>query len=240
MPAFNAEKTISESIDSVLAQTFTNFELVICDDSSTDKTRQLINEYLAKDKRVRLVSNLYANGAAGARNSCIFESSGRYIAFLDSDDIWLPDKLKVQHEFMKSNGYALTHGSYEMFDESGFTKIISAPHKISFKDLLRKCDIGCLSVMFDKTKFDDIFFPYCPKEDYAFWLKLTKNSDVSSFSYIGVLARYRKQSTSLSSSKIKEIPKQWYVLRFIAGINRTFSMFYLFTYCFNGIFKHKK
>ncbi len=239
MPAYNAENTIAESIDSVLKQSFHNFELIICDDSSTDRTVEIINTCSKHDQRIKLINNSFERGAAGARNSCIKSATGRYIAFLDSDDLWLPGKLKTQYEFMKLNSLAISHGAYEMFDEKGLNKLVCPPKVINYKNLLMKCDIGCLTVMLDRTMFKDVNFPSSPKEDYAFWITLTKESGKSSFCFDGVMAKYRKQPASLSSSKFDEIPKQWHVLRKVANISFLPAVYYLFTYCMNGILKHK-
>lgn len=237
MPAFNAEKTIVESIESVIEQKFTNFELLICDDNSTDLTRSIISNYVKKDSRIKLVKNVYKKGAVGARNSCLSVSKSRFICFLDSDDLWEKDKLYLQIEYMIKNNLEMSHGAYVMFDESGDLKKISPPHKISYNNILKRCEIGCLTVMIDTNKINNIFLPDSPKEDYALWVQIMK-SGYSSYLTPSCSARYRKQNNSLSSSKLKEISKQWYVLKHIAHESFFKRIFYIVTYILNGFIKH--
>ncbi|MCL4127089.1 UNVERIFIED_CONTAM: hypothetical protein GTU68_017512 [Idotea baltica] len=237
MPAYNSEKTISDSILSVINQEYSNFELLICDDGSTDKTIDIIMKYVENDSRVRLISNKYKKGAAGARNSCINGSNARFISFLDSDDLWDKEKLYVQVNYMLEFNLAMSHGEYLMFDENQNVKKIIPNSIVDYSNILKKCDIGCLTVMLDRLKIGSIQFPDMPKEDYALWVMVMKNSIISS-SYPGCYAWYRKQKKSISSSKFKEISKQWYVLKKIANVGYFYRVKYIFTYIFNGVFKH--
>ncbi|WP_223672803.1 glycosyltransferase family 2 protein [Proteus terrae] len=116
MPAFNSDSVITQSIESVLNQTHANFELIICDDLSTDNTKEIIKKYVEKDSRIKLIGNANKKGAAGARNSCIQASTSRYICFLDSDDLWAPEKLEKQIDFMREHNIAMSHSDYIMFD----------------------------------------------------------------------------------------------------------------------------
>lgn len=237
MPAYNAEDTIADSIESVLKQSYSNFELIICDDSSTDETRKIVESLSKRDSRVKLIENNYLRGAAGARNSCILEANGRFIAFLDSDDLWHEDKLNTQIKFMLDKDIAMSHGSYAMFNDEEKLDVITAPREISFTNIVKRCNIGCLTVMLDTNKIKNILFPYSPKEDYALWVVLMK-SGVKSYLYPGQLAYYRKQANSLSSSKIKEVSKQWYVLKNVAKINFFLRLVFVSTYILNGLIKH--
>lgn len=237
MPAYNSENTIEESIVSVLNQSFSDFELIICDDGSTDNTNAIIKKYSDVDKRIVLIENYISRGAAESRNLCILKSKFRFICFLDSDDLWEKDKLFSQVSFMQENDLAMTHGEYKMFDSLGGIKTIVPPNIISYSHLLKKCDIGCLTVMLDSEKIDFIRFPRVVKEDYALWLLIMKGG-FSSYLYPGCKAYYRKQSRSASSSKIKEVKKQWYVLKHVADISFSKRCLYIFTYCINGYMKH--
>ncbi len=237
MPAFNSEKTISSSINSVLSQTYSNFELIICDDGSTDSTEEVIRKYISIDSRVKLIPNLYEKGAAGARNSCLVKSDARFVAFLDSDDLWLPEKLEAQVSYMLKYNIGFSHGEYVMFDKDKDIKNIIPSKIIGYKDILLRCDVGCLTVMVDRKKVGKFEFPISPKEDYALWVSLMKLGHVSHL-YPGCLARYFKQRNSISSSKFKEISKQWYVLKHTAKVGIFFRVRCIVTYIFNGITKH--
>lgn len=237
MPAYNAGKTIAESIESVLCQTFTDLELIVCDDGSSDETLDVINSYLKKDSRVSLTKNIFVKGAAGARNSCLHKSSSRYVAFLDSDDIWDENKVSTQISFMKHNNVAMSHSNYYMFDDGHKSKLICSPDVIGFDDIIKCCNIGCLTVMLDLEKIGSVRLPYSPKEDYAFWIAIMRKG-IKSYCSTESISYYRKQSESLSSSKFKEIPKQWYVLREIGEISKFRAVFCISTYILNGLFKH--
>ncbi|EMQ2878781.1 glycosyltransferase family 2 protein [Vibrio navarrensis] len=237
MPAYNAQSTIAESIESVLLQSFQDFELLICDDSSSDGTLAIIKHYANVDERVKLVNNAYKKGAAGARNSCIEISKSRFIAFLDSDDLWDSTKLYEQVNFMIKHDLSMSHGEYVMFNRNGNIKKVYPKRTIGYSDIIKKCDIGCLTVMLDCSKIESVLFPDSPKEDYALWVVLMKAGYISK-AYPGCHARYRKQEKSISSSKFKEISKQYFVLKNFSGL-RTISRFYcIFTYAFNGLLKH--
>lgn len=238
MPAFNSDSVIKESIESVLNQTHANFELIICDDLSTDNTKEIIKKYVEKDSRIKLINNINRKGAAGARNSCIQASISRYICFLDSDDLWAPEKLEKQIKFMKEHKIAMSHSNYIMFDTQHNKKIIQSPKVISFSNIIKKCDIGCLTVMLDKKLIPyDILFPYTPKEDYALWVYLMKNG-IKSYNFGECSSFYRKQEQSLSSSKFKEIKKQWFVLKHIAQLNFINRLKCICFYSINGFIKH--
>lgn len=237
MPAYNAEKTIRDSIESVIKQSFLDFELLICDDGSSDLTRKIIKEFSDIDSRVKIIDNVFNKGAAGARNSCLKYSKSRFVAFLDSDDLWGRDKLKVQLKFMLDNDVSISHGEYIMFNDGSDIKKIKPPSIISYQNILKRCEIGCLTVMIDTSKVEEFYFPFLPKEDYALWVSLLKKGHVSCL-YPECLARYRKQEKSLSSSKFREISKQWIVLEEITSEPFFKRFFYILTYAFNGVRKH--
>ncbi|MBB1315937.1 glycosyltransferase family 2 protein, partial [Aliivibrio sp. SR45-2] len=158
MPAYNAEKTIQESINSVITQTYKEWELLVVDDGSTDNTRGLVESY--KCLNIKLLRNLYGKGAAGARKTAIEHANGRYIAFLDSDDIWQITKLKTQLEFMNTNAVSFVYSDYSTFQDkiSNVKSVVLVPTKLSYNDLIKNCMIGCLTVMLDKTAFKEFDF----------------------------------------------------------------------------------
>lgn len=238
MPCFNSAETISESIRSVLLQTHHNFELIICDDNSTDNTCELVRSF--GDPRIILIINKYEKGAAGARNSALSEARGRYIAFLDSDDIWLPKKLELQTQFMLTREIFFSYGSYATFTTSQENLLGTFIPKSSVgrNDILRSCDIGCLTVMIDrKLLHSNFLFPNSPKEDYAAWLTLIGKKVEKAYALPEVLALYRLSKNSASSNKLKEIKKQIYVLRKYGEVRPPALFLCLLSYITRGIIK---
>lgn len=236
MPAYNSAKYIEKAIQSVLEQTFTDFELLICDDGSVDDTRNIVERYSSLDERVILVNNKYLKGAAGARNTCLDLSKGEFIAFLDSDDYWEKDKLLVQYNYMVSNSIDFSYSDYYMFSEKNTTVVECKSHNI-FDNLTYTCDIGCLTVMVRKSYVGNLRFPYLPKEDYAFWLLILKQGGKAyNINYISSF--YRKSSGSLSSNKFKEAFKQYNVLRKMTNYSQMKILFRMSTYIYYAIMKH--
>lgn len=241
-PFYNAFNTIDETVHSVLSQSYTNWELIICNDHGEKGYDYLKNRY--SDKRVKVINNDGSSGASFARNKAIEASKGRFIAFLDSDDIWLTNKLEVQLEFMLSTQCAFSYGNYYSIknttsDSSKHEDVGSyeAPDTIGFRQLLKHCPIGCLTVMLDRESIPNISLPDIGKEDYALWLKICKTGIVAK-RYPGILAKYRLSSDSLSSNKYKEIPKQYRVLRSIAELNPISAGYNVILYSLNGLIKH--
>ncbi|MDH0474536.1 glycosyltransferase [Aeromonas caviae] len=238
MPAYNSAGTISDSIRSVIGQDFEEWELIICDDKSVDDTIKQVKMF--DDPRITLVHNNYGKGAALARNYAISFSKGRYIAFLDSDDLWHPRKLSTQYEYMMENDLAFSYGDYHVFHEkSNLTHgLFRTPATINYEMLKKTCPIGCLTVMLDKEKINDISMMAIPKEDYATWLRLFKEYNPCNSRYPGVLAYYRVGQSSLSSNKLKEIFKQFRVLRVVTKENVFSCWLYVFYYILHGFLKH--
>lgn len=236
MPAYNSEKFIEQAINSVLAQTYSNFELIICDDNSLDNTVKIVMQYCDLDKRVKLVKNKYKKGAAGARNTCLDYATGYYVSFLDSDDYWGTGKLKEQYEFMESNNISFSHANYFMFNDTSVSHIVSRS-VIDFKKLTYTCDIGCLTVMVRRDLLKAECFPYLPKEDYALWLDILKKDGVSCNAG-NLEAYYRKSTSSASGNKIKEINKQYIVLKSVSGLPLPLILLRLVTYIYYAVKKH--
>ena len=237
MPSFNSESTITDSIKSVLEQTYLNWELLIVDDRSTDHSPNIVKRI--SDDRVILLSNRFEKGAAGARKTAIESAKGKYIAFLDSDDIWHEKKLSVQINCMKEHDYSFTYTDYMTFKGtiSNIKKRIKSPDYILYSNMIRKCNIGCLTVMLDRSKFSDFDFENHVKEDYAFWLKLLKQTE-KAVRIPDFYAYYRLSSNSLSGNKVGEIRKQWHIIRNIEQISYTRSIIYILEYGVSGLIKH--
>ncbi|MED4300185.1 glycosyltransferase family 2 protein [Geobacillus stearothermophilus] len=213
-PVYNAEKYLKYTIESVINQDYDNWELIIIDDCSKDNSRLIAERYMKKDKRIKLISLEKNRGVAYARNIGIKAAKGRYIAFLDSDDLWYPNKLSKQLDFMKKNDYYFTFSSYELINDEGIrlNKVIKAPNIVDYKRLLKGNPIGCLTVMIDKKRIEDIEMPEIRHEDYATWLNITKNGNIA-YGLNEILALYRKSRNSLSSNKIKAIIWTWNIYR---------------------------
>ena len=214
-PAYNAARFIEETMNSVRAQTYENWEMIVVDDQSTDNTVELVKQYEQMDGRIRLVQLEENSGSAIARNTAMDHAQGRYIAFLDSDDRWLPEKLTKQLRFMQENDLAFTFTRYIRMHENGeLTNGVSkAPVKLGYDDLMKRCVIGCLTVMIDREKIgEERMVNIRTRQDYAFWLTITRKGFYA-YGLPEILAEYRLVADSISSNKIKAAKRNWYVFR---------------------------
>ncbi|OQA79251.1 MAG: putative teichuronic acid biosynthesis glycosyltransferase TuaG [Tenericutes bacterium ADurb.Bin239] len=203
-PAYNNEKYIEETINSILNQTHQNFEIIVVDDYSSDKTIELVEKF--NDERIIILKNKENMGAAFSRNKALAKATGEYVAFLDADDIWLPSKLEQQLNYMISNNYDFSSTDYGIINEAGekLGKYITAPKKITHKKFRKISWVGCLTVMYKRSIFPDLSIPDSIKKrnDYALWLKLSEKANC--YHMKEITACYRKRGGSISSgSKIK-------------------------------------
>ncbi|WP_278404205.1 glycosyltransferase family 2 protein [Pseudoalteromonas ruthenica] len=230
MPAYNVEDYIEESIRSVIEQTYSNWELIIIDDRSTDQTISKVEPFLA-DNRIKLLVNECNLGGAGTRNRGIDMASGRFIAFLDSDDLWSPEKLEQQVDFMLSNGHQFCFTGYSNISETGkYLNEVECPKKVSFSDLLKSNYIGCLTVMYDTATLGKQSMPlYRKRQDYALWLKLLKLTG-HAYGLQSSLAQYRIRGGSLSKSKVDAIKFYWQILRDVGKCSVAKSSYNLLCY----------
>lgn len=203
MPSYNTASFIEETIQSVLNQTYTNWELIIVDDCSTDNTDEVLENI--KDSRIRYFKNDKNSGAAVSRNKALREAKGQWIAYLDSDDLWMPEKLEKQIHFMETNGYVFSYTNYEEIDVNGNKTGVSitGPKKITKTGMFNYCWPGCLTVMFDANKIGLIQIEDIKKNnDYAMWLKVCRKADC--FLLDETLGQYRKgRIGSVSTHSIK-------------------------------------
>lgn len=238
-PVYNGEKWIAECIESVQKQTYHNWEMIIVDDNSQDSTLDIINKYLY-DSRIKVYTNDSNMKVAFSRNLAIKNSKGRYIAFLDSDDLWLPNKLKKQIEFMKKNDYAFTFTGYEMFKDNGEVLCtIEVPKKVTYHDYLKNTIIGCLTVIIDKKKITNFKSQTGSLEDVKTWLYVLKNY-CDAYGLNENLARYRVSNNSISSNKIKNAKLYFDCLKNFEKLNFIKCIYYEFCYLFNAIKKRIK
>ena len=212
MPSYNTAKFISETIESVLAQTYTNWELIIVDDCSTDDTDAVVRPYLA-DGRIRYIKNEKNSGAAVSRNRALREAKGKWIAFLDSDDLWLPEKLEKQIAFMEQNNCRFSYTNYIEIDENSVPngRSVTGPKKITRHGMYNYCWMGCLTVMYDAKLVGLIQIEDIKKNnDYAMWLKVCEKADC--YLLEETLAKYRKRSGSISNHGYTKLIKWHYKL----------------------------
>ena len=198
MPSYNTGRFIRETIESVLKQTYSDWELIIVDDCSTDDTDAVVAPYLA-DSRILYIKNDVNSGAAISRNRALREAKGKWIAFLDSDDIWLPEKLEKQIAFMEQNGYDFSYTSYCQIDEQSIESevTVTGPKKITKTGMYNYCYPGCLTVMYNAEKVGLIQIEDIKKNnDYAMWLKVCKKADC--YLLDEILGKYRIRSGSIS------------------------------------------
>ena len=230
VPVYNAVKYIETTIDMVSRQTYKDWELILVDDASTDGSADLIEKIVASQgKRVRLIRKSVNEGAAAARNTGIDDSAGRYIAFLDADDVWMPDKLQKQIAVMEETGAAFSFHSYEFGDDKANPtgKVVRAPKKLTFRQALSRTVIFTTTVMFDTEKIDMeiIHMPQVPSEDTATWWRILK-SGYEAYGLDENLTIYRRPAKSLSSNKMEAIYRIWFLYRNIAGLSVLESLFY--------------
>ena len=214
MPSYNCGKFVEETIHSVQAQTYQNWEIIFMDDCSTDDTIRKVSAMRDKDKRIHLYQSIANLGAAVSRNNALREARGRWIAFLDSDDLWEPTKLERQVKFMEDNGYKFSYTCYAEMDGDGNDNgvIVSGPSKITKKGMYAFCWPGCLTVMYDRDAIGLLQIEDIKKNnDYAMWLKVSQKADC--YLLKEVQARYRRgRSGSVSSHSISTMIKWHYKL----------------------------
>jgi glycosyltransferase involved in cell wall biosynthesis len=201
MPSYNCGKYVEDTIRSVQAQTYQNWEIIFMDDCSKDDTIRRVSELREKEPRIRLFQNKFNFGAAISRNNALREAKGRWIAFLDSDDLWEPTKLEKQLRFMEENGYSFSYTGYQEIDsDSKPTGVfISGPKHVSKQGMYNFCWPGCLTVMYDREKIGLIQIEDIKKNnDYAMWLKVCKKADC--YLLDECLAKYRRGRVGSVSS----------------------------------------
>lgn len=231
-PAYNAERFIGETIESVLKQTYSKWEMIIVDDKSTDRTVEIVESYMEKDPRIKLIKLEKNSGSAIARNTAMDNAKGRYLAFLDSDDVWMEEKLERQLQFMKENDIAFSFTKYVRMTEDGkLTRAISkTPKRVGYKQLMKHCVIGCLTVMIDREKIgEERMINIRTRQDYVYWLTLMKKG-FDAYGLPEVLAKYRLVENSISSNKLKAAKQNWYVYYHIEKQGLLNSLWYFANY----------
>ena len=239
-PVFNSSRFLRETIESVQAQTRTDWELICVDDCSSDDSVEIIQSYSAKDCRIHLIRLARNSGPAVARNAGIDAARGRYIAFLDSDDLWMPHKLERQLEFMRHNQAVFSFTAYDRVDEhNSHLRRVEVPRRVTYKQLLRSCHIGCLTAIYDTAHFGKLHMPLMRKrQDYGLWLHLLKKTECAD-GLQEVLARYRVRPQSLSSKKLKTARYTWRVYRELEGFGALKSHYLFIRYILRAALRAK-
>lgn len=238
-PCHNGSKYISDTINSVLNQTYKSWELIIVDDCSTDDSLSVINSFACCNRNIVVVPLFENVGAAEARNKALRQAKGEFIAFLDSDDVWEPTKLERQLSFMLSNNYAFTFSSYNIMNEDGClkNKIIQVPTKITYTEYLKNTIIGCLTVIVDKEKVGYFEMPVIrSSHDMALWLLILKRG-FTAYGLNEVLASYRIVGNSNSARKGKAALDVWRVYRVFEKLSFVYSLYCFSFYAFNAFKK---
>jgi teichuronic acid biosynthesis glycosyltransferase TuaG len=241
MPAYNCEKYVVEAINSVLAQTYRNWELLVLDDGSKDKTLQIIEEFSQKDSRIKALPNGKNMGVSATRNRGIELASGEWIAFLDSDDMWKPEKLEKQFEIVEKEAaeFLFTGSSYINEEGEPYKGIFEVPEKITYKKLRNQNVISCSSVLVKKKYFEHIKMEKDEMhEDYAVWLRILKTG-VTAFGVNEPLLIYRISRNSKSGNKMKTVKMTYKVFRFV-GINPIGSAYFMMRHVIASVGKYKR
>ena len=224
VPVYNAEKFIRETMDSVLAQTYPCWELLLIEDGSSDGSVNVIEEYIAEkgESRIRLIRLPSNQGAARARNKGLEEAAGRYIAYLDADDLWTPEKLEHELRFMEEKGAAFAFTGYEFADEHGvgLGKVVRVPETIEYRQALSNTTIFTTTVMFDSSKIPKelLEMPVIKSEDTALWWKVLREG-YTAYGLDENLVKYRRSGRSLSSNKLEAIRRIWNLYRKAEGMS---------------------
>ena len=240
-PVYNCEKLIEKTIECVLNQTYKNWEWLLVDDCSPDDSAIIIKKYAKNDNRIKYFKLSENSGAAVARNKALAESTGRFVAYLDADDLWKNDKLEKQVKFMLENQYSFTCTDYEKITETGnsLNKIIKIPKKVDYNLFLRNTIIQTVGVMVD-TKLTGKELLKMPnirrRQDAATWCQLLKNGH-DCYECPENLSYYRVVTNSLSSNKFKAIKMNWYWYRKIEKLSLWKACYCFIGYAFNGVRK---
>lgn len=234
IPAYNVEKYIVETMESVRLQTYPHWELLVVEDGSSDNTAAVIEEYIRdkEEERIRLIRQPANMGAAKARNRGVQEALGRYIAYLDGDDLWRPNKLERELAFMQEKDAAFAFTGYEFADENakGLGKVVRVPRTLTYKEALKNTTIFTTTVMFDTKKIpkDMLEMPVIKSEDTALWWKVLRNGYVA-HGLDENLVLYRRAGKTLSSNKIEAIRRIWNLYRKAEGMSVVNSAYH---FCF--------
>lgn len=240
-PAYNAESFIRETIESVQKQTYKDWELIIIDDCSTDFTYVVAKEYAEKDPRIKVIKAPKNGGVAAARNIGLENVSGDFIAFLDSDDLWKPEKLEKQLAFMKEKDCVISYTDFQKFNTSdgSLGKVMRCPKRMRANDILKNTAIGCLTVMVDKKQAGEFRMPPLNHtEDNCTWYHILRDTNQTAYNLGEVLSLYRDGNASMTKDKGMSAKQQWETYRRYFKFSRIISAYYFTWYAINAVLRH--
>lgn len=242
-PLYNGERFVGQTIESVMAQTYPEWEMIVVNDGSKDKGADVVRRYMEKDKRIRLIEQ--ANGGcASARNHGLREAQGRFYCFLDADDYWDPGFLEEQLRFMAEKNAAIVTCSVRRVDENGkeILRPQIVPARMDYYDILKSCNLPCLATMIDASRLQGIRFREelrNLRDDYALWLSLMKQTDYA-YGNQSILANYRISANQVTGNKRKVIIPQFMVNYKVEKLGLCRSLYYLGHWAWNGYRKYRK
>lgn len=241
-PMYNGEKFITQTIESVLQQTYPCWEMIIVDDGSKDSSPEIVDDYIRREGRIKLVRQTNA-GSAAARNNALRCAQGRYICFLDADDLWDTTFLENQLRFSLKNKAEIVFSSYRRIDAGGKEILCPfiVPDRVDYGGLLRTCSISCLTALFDKEKTGEIFFNESLKsmrDDFVFWLTLLKRIDYA-YGNSEILASYRVFNASTTGNKKKVMKPQFMVYYKVEKLGLLKSIYCFMHWAINGYYKYR-
>lgn len=243
MPLYNGKLHINEAINSVINQNYVFWELLIINDCSTDESEKIVLEYCKTHQNIKLLKTTVNSGPASARNIGIQMAKGKYIAFLDSDDIWLKDKLYKQVQFIESKNAEIVFSNYEKISHIGTraNRVVKLPEIVSYKEMLKINSIPCLTALYDTGKLGKLFQNndryYISYEDYIMWLSILKRGIVA-YNTNDILALYRLSEKSISRNKFKMIKIRWNLYRKIEKLNYLNSLLNMYNHILLGFKKY--
>lgn len=241
-PTYNCSDTVLDTYKSIKMQGYENWEWLVTDDFSSDDTFKILSDISRLDKRVRIFRNNRNSGAAISRNNSLKNSSGDFIAFIDSDDLWKENKLAIQLNYMQINNINFSFTAYELISKTSELIGPKVDSKqmlpVSYEDMLRKkATLGCSTVMIRRKAFQDISMPLIRTgQDYATWLKLLKTGE-KAFPLSDVLTQYRILPNSISRNKLKKAKRQWQIYREIEKLSILKSVECFCFYAWRAIFR---
>ena len=239
MPSYNAQAYIDEAISSVLSQTYVHWELIVVDDCSSDESWDKIQKYVNQDSRIHAIRNTTNQGVSHTRNIAIKKSQGCYIAFLDGDDVWLPQKLELQLALMQKENIDLCYSAYHTIDPKGeHLSTFHVPLQLCYADMLKTSYMGTLTTIYNAETLGKIYLTDMGHEDYVMKLEILKH--ISHARGINTpLAKYRIHGQSLSVNKFKTAQWQWHIYRNIEKLPLWKSCYYFVQYAYNGVMKYR-
>ncbi len=239
-PVYNAEKFIKQTIESVINQTYKDWEMILVDDCSTDSSFEIISDYAKKYSNIKVFKNEKNSGPVDTRNFAIENASGRYIAMLDSDDLWKPEKLEKQIKFMQENDVYFSYSAYDIVNEKGeLLKSYTPPLKATYKNSLLESFIGCLTVVLDTEVLGKRIFKktLMGAEDSILWLSILREG-FEAYGLKDNLASYRVVASSRSRNKFIAAKERWYVLRHVENLKLPKALRCFFHYAVTSFFKN--